>query len=84
MHAYLLYECHARLGMTRWIFGEGQRVGTRGLPAYIQCPHSNCIFKFYVFSLSNCKFSLCLFYAICDYYKHKLTWQMYPAYEKNW
>ena len=41
-------------------------------------PHSNCIFKFPAFSLSNCKFSLCQFTWFLTITYTKLTWQTYP------
>ena len=44
-----------------------------------QGTHSNCIFKFPVFSLSNHKFSLCQFTQFATIIDTKLTWQTYPA-----
>ena len=40
-----------------------------------QGTHSNCIFKFPVFSLSNWKFSLCQFTLFVSITYTKLTWQ---------
>ena len=47
-----------------------------------QGTHSNCIFKFPVFSLSDRKFSLWQFTWFVTITYTKLTWQTYPAPQK--
>ena len=49
----------------------------------MQGPHSNCILKFPVFSLSDRKFFLCQFTWCVTITYTKLTWQMYPSSKKT-
>ena len=46
---------------------------------HIQGTHSNYNYRFSVFSLSDCKFSLCQFTRFVTIAYTKLTWQTYPA-----
>ena len=48
-----------------------------------QGTHSNCIFKFPVYSLSDHKFSVPM-YVFCDYYIHKSDLADLSSLKKNW
>ena len=50
----------------------------------LQGTHSNYIFKFLVFSLSNSKFSWCQFMWFVTITYTKLTWQTYQALKQKW